>query len=103
MGVHFDPTISLGSIFSIIGLIIAIFKFWTSQEAAKKAQAAAQRDLEWRITNLETWRKEHTIDADSRQHLVMQLGTIVGRLEWVEAARERQRNAPAGKQRLNDV
>jgi hypothetical protein len=63
MGVHFDWTITLGNLLSIIGLFLTAIGAWT-------AAILAKRDLEWRITNLEVWRKEHMIDADSRDSLI---------------------------------
>lgn len=94
-GVHFDATITLGNILTIILVALAIIKFWSAQIEAKK-------DLEWRISNLEKWRGEHMIDSDSRDLLLKVMTKIVERLEWVEDARQKAKNAPPGKRRLND-
>jgi hypothetical protein len=41
---HFDPSINLGNLITIgAGLIAAVF---------------AWRDMDWRVRNLETWRRE---------------------------------------------
>ena len=55
-GVHFDGTVTLGSILSA-----TCFLFLA---------AVAWRDLNWRIKNLEIWRKEHMIDSDARDALM---------------------------------
>ena len=55
-GIHFDGTITLGSILSAVCFLFLA--------------AVAWRDLNWRIKNLENWRKEHMVDADSRDELV---------------------------------
>ena len=75
--IKFDPTISFGNIiWSFCTLILAV---------------AAWRDLTWRIKNLETWRKEHMVDSDSRDAIITKMDRILyhisngqeGRLAWI--------------------
>lgn len=89
MGLHWDGTITLGNLLTVLALLWAVYKFWAAQLASRDAQSAAKRDLEWRITNLETWRKEHMIDSDARDKLIGDMGTIVKQLEWLRKERER--------------
>ena len=95
-GIHFDATITLGNVLTALVLTVAIIKFWTAQVEVKK-------DLEWRIANLETWRKENQIDGKAKEILFDKLTEIVSKLRWVDEARQKQRSAPPGKQRLGDI
>ena len=60
---HFDWTISLGNIISAVTFLILAGFAW--------------RDLTWRVKNLETWRKEHMLDADSRDRLLTNIDKIL--------------------------
>lgn len=62
-GLKFDWTISLGNI--VAGLTFTI------------AAVLAWRDLVWRVKNLETWRKEHQVDADSRDKIIRRMDKIL--------------------------
>ena len=65
---HFDYTITLGSlIWSVSSLVLAAF---------------AWRDLTWRIKNLETWRKEHMVDADARDNLIQKMDKVLDHVRW---------------------
>jgi hypothetical protein len=55
-GIRYDGTVTLGNIVSAITFLCLAAIAWT--------------DLRWRIRNLEVWRKEHMMDADSRDHLL---------------------------------
>ena len=94
-GVHFDYTITLGNVLTMFLFVSAAIKFWS-------AQVASKHDLEWRISNLEKWRLEHMVDSDSRDRIHDDMSKIVSRLEWVEEARQKSKNAPVGKRRLSD-
>ena len=67
---HFDWTVSLGSVVAALSFLGAAGAFWTAQIAAKK-------DIEWRIANLEAWRKEHMVDADARDKLLTNIDKIL--------------------------
>jgi hypothetical protein len=95
-GIHFDATISLGNVLTATGFALAAIKFWS-------AQISSQRDMNWRVSNLEKWRSEHMIDADSRDHLIASIADIAKKLQWVEEARRKQEHAPPGKRRINDL
>ncbi len=65
--VKFDWTISLGNIVTGGSFLALCVVAW--------------RDLVWRIKNLEQWRKEHMVDADARDRLLLNLELISARLE----------------------
>lgn len=67
---HFDYTFTIGNIFTCVLLAIAAIKFWA-------AQIAYQRDMDWRVTNLEAWRKEHMVDADARDQIITRMDKIL--------------------------
>lgn len=67
---HFDATVSLGNVLALVALLVTGFTAWRAWKSSEKAGAVAQRDLDWRIANLETWRKEHMIDSDARDTLM---------------------------------
>jgi hypothetical protein len=50
--------------------------------------AAAWTDLRWRIKNLETWRGEHMIDADSRDAIIKKMDRILYHLSRGVEGRE---------------
>lgn len=89
MGIHWDGTITLGNILTFAVLLIAIVKFFGAQAASREARVAYERDLEWRIGNLETWRKEHMIDSDARDKLLQANGKILDNLDFLRRERER--------------
>ena len=61
--ITFDWTISLGNIIATIGYTALAIVAW--------------RDLTWRVSNLETWRKEHSIDADARDQIITRMDKIL--------------------------
>lgn len=86
---HFDSTVSIGNILTVAVLTLTAVAAWRahksyqqSKAAAEDAQAAAKRDLEWRIKSLEIWRGEHMIDADARDTLIRKQDKIVSYLRW---------------------
>lgn len=61
--IRFEPTINFGSvIWALSSLVLAV---------------AAWRDLNWRIKNLEVWRTEHMVDADSRDAIIGRMDKIL--------------------------
>lgn len=64
--IHFSGEITLGSILSSITFI--------------GMTVVAYRDLQWRVRNLEEWRKEHMLDADARDSLLRSLSEIAVKL-----------------------
>ena len=65
---HFDLTVSLGNILSALAFgVMALF---------------AWRDLTWRISNLEIWRKEHIRDADERDKLIAKMDRVLDHVRW---------------------
>ena len=86
---HFDSTISLGNIISAVTFLLLAGIAWT--------------DLRWRVKNLEVWRCEHMVDSESRDTLIKSLADITNKLQWVDEARAKQKNAPPGKRRLGDM
>lgn len=89
MGLHWDGTITLGNLLTFFMLSIAIIGFWSARIKAVEAEAAYKKDIEWRIANLETWRREHMIDSDARDELLKTMGTIVQQLDWLRKEKER--------------
>lgn len=65
---HFDGTISLGNIIAAISFIVMSLFAW--------------RDLDWRIKNMETWRREHMIDSDARDTLITKMDKVLDQLRW---------------------
>jgi hypothetical protein len=63
MGIHWDSTITLGNIITFFGALALAVAAW--------------RDMNWRVSNLETWRKEHTIDAESRDDIIKKMDKIL--------------------------
>ena len=60
---HLDPTITLGNIFSVIAFTVMAIIAW--------------RDMNWRVKNLEVWRREHMLDADARDRLLQNIDKIL--------------------------
>lgn len=96
MGLHWDGTVTLGNLLTFILVGIALVTFWNAQAEAKKAQidakkaeVEAKKDLDWRITNLETWRKEHMIDSDARDALLRKLNVVTELLDFLVKERRR--------------
>lgn len=76
---HFDTSISLGNLLSAIGfLTLALF---------------AWRDMNWRVKNLEVWRKEHILDEEARDQLIKKMDRVLDHLRW-------QTEKMAGNKRL---
>jgi hypothetical protein len=66
--VHFDGTISIGNVLTTISFLVLALVAW--------------RDMNWRVKNLETWRKEHMVDADSRDAIIAKLDKVLDRIDW---------------------
>jgi len=64
---HFDPTINIGDIIKSTLLFILAVLAWNN--------------LRWRVNNLEVWRKEHMVDADSRDEIIKSIEKLVQRLD----------------------
>ena len=79
---HFESTISFGNILTFIGLMFAGLAWWKAHLSSERAHIAMQRDLEWRIGNLETWRKEHMVDSDARDRLLADISRILDHVRW---------------------
>lgn len=62
-GLRFDGTISIGSVFMGLSFLLMAAMTW--------------RDMDWRVKNLEIWRKEHMVDADSRNEIMQKLDTVL--------------------------
>lgn len=60
---HFDWNVSVGNVFTATTFLIMTVIAW--------------RDLNWRIKNLEIWRKEHMVDADSRDQIIQRMDKIL--------------------------
>jgi hypothetical protein len=77
-GIRFDGTITLGSvIWASSTILLAIIGY---------------RDLQWRIKNLEEWRKEHMIDSDARDQLIKKLSDVLVGVQYlVKESKERRR------------
>jgi hypothetical protein len=87
---HFDSTITLGNFLTFVLLVIAIIKFYNAQAQSKRAEIEYRKDIEWRMANLETWRKEHMVDADARDALLKKLDKVCDHLEWLIKDRQRE-------------
>lgn len=64
---HFDWTLSIGDIIKSTMLFVLAILAWNN--------------LRWRVNNLEVWRKEHMVDADSRDAIIRSIGTLVQRID----------------------
>ena len=71
---HFDWTINVGNVFTLIGVAVLAIVAW--------------KDLTWRLKNLETWRLEHMLDADSRDQIIFKLDKVLERMEQRDKDRE---------------
>ena len=60
---HWDPTINIGNLITIALALIAIVFAW--------------RDMDWRIRNLETWRREQIAGLVARAQLDEKFQTVV--------------------------
>jgi hypothetical protein len=60
---HFDYTISIGNLITAFAFILCAVLAW--------------RDMNWRVKNLEVWRKEHMVDADSRDQIITRMDKIL--------------------------
>jgi hypothetical protein len=79
---HFDPTVSIGNALTIVFLLFATSTWWKAQRSADKAKEIYQRDMDWRVSNLEIWRKEHQIDSDARDRLLTTMSDILKHVRW---------------------
>jgi hypothetical protein len=73
--IHFSGEITLGSILSSITFVAMTI--------------VAYKDLQWRVRNLEVWRKEHMLDADARDNLLKSLSEIAVKLNTLIDRRSR--------------
>lgn len=71
---HFDWTINVGNLIAAFTFLVLAAIAWT--------------DLRWRVKNLESsrtenleWRKEHMIDADSRDQIIIRMDKLLERIE----------------------
>lgn len=71
---RFDASVSLGNLIALVGFIVAAFTAW-------RAWISSQRDLDWRIKNLETWRLEHMVDEDARDSIIRKLDKVMDFIE----------------------
>ena len=62
-GVHFDWTITAGNVIAAVSFIVLSVLAW--------------RDMNWRVKNLETWRREHMIDSASRDIIINRMDKIL--------------------------
>lgn len=65
---HFDWTVSFGNIVSCVAFIIMALFWW--------------RDMDWRVRNLEVWRKEHMVDEDARDELIRKMDKTLDHVRW---------------------
>ena len=65
---HFDWTVSFGNLISCFAFIIMAVFAW--------------RDMDWRVRNLELWRREHMIDAQCRDALLRDIGKTLDHVKW---------------------
>jgi hypothetical protein len=100
MGLHWDGTITLGNVITFFLLGIAAVNYWSARRSAEAAEIAAReaqvtykKDIEWRISNLETWRREHMIDSDARDILLQKLKSVSELLEYLVKERRRDNEA----------
>lgn len=75
-GINFDWTVTVGNVISS-----ALFLFLS---------IVAWRDLTWRISNLEIWRKEHMIDADSRDLIIKRMDELLVELRTILRGRRKE-------------
>ena len=59
----FDWHISFGNILTAVSFLALAITAW--------------RDMNWRVRNLEEWRKEHMVDADARDKLLINIDKIL--------------------------
>lgn len=60
---RFDWTINVGNFVATMSFIFFAGMAW--------------RDMNWRVRNLEVWRKEHQVDADSRDEIIQRMDKIL--------------------------
>lgn len=72
---HFDWTISLGNIITAGTFLVFAILAW--------------RDMDWRVKNLEIWRNEHMVDADSRDAIIAKFDHLIVKLEVTTDALDR--------------
>lgn len=79
---RFDSTVSLGNLITFLGLISAALGWWRAHNSSEQAKLAYQRDMDWRVKNLEIWRTEHMVDADARDRLLDTIGNLLKHVRW---------------------
>lgn len=67
---HFDNSITLGNLVTLLTALFAIWRFWA-------AQVASKRDLEWRIGNLETWQAKQQKADEERDGIIRRMDKIL--------------------------
>jgi hypothetical protein len=65
-GLRFDGTITLGNIITALTFIFLAIIAW--------------RDINWRVKNLEDWRKAHEVDAHARDELISRVELALSRI-----------------------
>lgn len=84
---HWDGTISLGTLLAVITFVFLFYKAsrgWSqAAKEAKDARIASENDLNWRVSNLETWRKEQMDWTKSQQVIHSALENTVSGLQSV--------------------
>jgi hypothetical protein len=60
---HFDWTVNVGNLVAAMSFILFAAMAW--------------RDMNWRVRNLEEWRKLHQIDADGRDQIIIRMDKIL--------------------------
>jgi hypothetical protein len=60
---HFDWNVSIGNVITAATFIVLAITAW--------------RDMNWRVRNLEVWRKEHQVDADSRDQIITRMDKLL--------------------------
>jgi len=73
-GLRFDGTITLGNIITALTFIFLAIIAW--------------RDMNWRVKNLEDWRKTHEIDAHARDELIGRVELALTRITTIFEARK---------------
>lgn len=75
-GINFDWTVTFGNMISTVAFLFLAIIAW--------------RDLTWRISNLEIWRKEHMIDADSRDLIIKRMDELLVELRTILRGRRKE-------------
>lgn len=74
--IHFDGTINVADV--ITALLVAA------------AGIAAWRDLNWRMKNVETWKKSHELESRASIETLDEMKNITSRLEAIAEGQDRR-------------